>query len=385
MEYEDKIANLNKEKRRLERCSFRSSATENFKYLQDYIALKDVFDLLGEKFKFEYRISNNTEKNFDRKKKNNKYDDVVFNKEFMHNGIDMYEVFTRYRNLFEDAGFYDYNNPGYLCLSNNERLEIVYSYLDYLLPNGSNLFKELRDNFSCLIGDDLNLPGLGASYPIFNKPDESTIFISEHLRGKDIFYMLVLIHEIIHYYSTKILYDYGNSNSIAYMYGKLCEVLSVYTEFSFLEWLKKNKIHTKSVAFANNYNLSLYYVFIERFRCYYYCLKNNEEIRIEGNDKIIFPEKELNFDTKLSDKRLKLNNGLRTSVFNNVVAFLKTFDLLEMEASGENMDRVFKDFLASVTDKKQETSILLNEKNDDAIRKFIKDNEEECKRLYRYK
>ena len=120
------------------------------------------------------------------------------------------------------------------------------------------------------------------------------------------------------------------------------------------------------------------------YQYYYYCLKNNAKVSIE-DDVIKIPENDLKFDSFASNKSLGLNDGIEKVIFQYIIGFLKSFDLLEIEASGEKMDKVFKDFIANITDKKQETSIILNEKNDDAIRKRIKENTEACKRIYKYK
>ncbi len=385
MEYDDKIAHLNEEKRRLERCSLRSSVSSNLRYLYDYVSLNGLYDTLDEKFNFEFYVSPNGLKTYNKQEKSNRYNDIVFNKEYMHDGHDMHEVFSRFSNFFKDANFYDFSNPGYVQLSSRERQEIIYSYLDYLIPNGSKLFKDLRERFSCLIGAELPDSIFGETYVFYTKPENSTIFIDQCLKYTDINYMLVIIHEIIHYYTAILVKDYGNANRLGLIYSNLGEVLSVYSEFSFLEWLKKNRIHTKNAEFTYNFNLAIYYVFMERFRYYYFCLKNKRDVKIENNGVIMIPHNDLNFDSYYSLEVLKTEKGFDSSGIKYVIAFLKAFDLLDMEVNGEDMNRVFKDFLANITDKKQETRILFNEKNDDAIRKYIKDNVEECKRLYKFK
>ena len=76
---------------------------------------------------FEFYISSNGTKTYNKQEKSNRYNDIVFNKEYMHDGHDMYEVFSRISNFFKDANFYDFSNPGYVQLSSRERQEIIYS------------------------------------------------------------------------------------------------------------------------------------------------------------------------------------------------------------------------------------------------------------------
>lgn len=384
MEYDDKIAQIRKEKRGLERCSLRASASGNLRYLFDYMVLKKIFDVFEEDFSFEYYINLNALSVFDRQGKNNRYNDIVFDKEYIHNGIDMHEVFTRFSNLFKDSDYYFFRNPGTVRINSDERKEIICSYLDYLIPNGSSLYLNLRERFSCLTGVELEDDNLGMTCFLYTRPEASTIFLDSCIINNTINYMLILIHEIMHYYSGIIVNDYGNKNRKALVYGKLAEVLSVYSEFSFVDWLKKNRIFPNGAEFTDNYNLSKYYMFIERFRYYYYCLKNNAKVSIE-DDVIKIPENDLKFDSFVSNESLGLNDGIEKDIFQYIIGFLKSFDLLEIEASGEKMDKVFKDFISNITDEKQETSIILNEKNDEAIRKRIKENTEACKRIYRYK
>ena len=385
MDYNDKLAQMKKEKLRLERCSLRGSVSENLRYLYDYSLLMEAFKVLEEDFKDEYYVKKKTSENYEKQVKNNRYNDIVFNKEYMHQGNDMYEVLTRCSNLFKNNDFYSFRNKSAINIKKSERNEIICSYLDYLIPNGSSLYLKLLEKFSCLTG--VNLPGenLANTFCLYSKPEDSIILIDSYLKGYDIYYMLLIIHEIMHYYSGIIVADYGNANLNSIIFGNLPEVLSVYSEFSFMDWLKKNRIYANNVEFINNYVLSNNYIFIERIRYYYFCLKNNVKVSID-NDRIInIPKNDLNFDSYYSSDFLGLNDGIDIVDFRYILAFLKTFDLLELEASGENMDRVIRDFIANIRDKTQETRIILNEKNDEAIGRHIRENTEACKRLYRYK
>lgn len=167
---------------------------------------------------------------------------------FINNVLSNQAIYNKITNstikIYKESDFKFYTNYGkkYHRLSDSQFDDIILSFLESINPTIANNFnKKIKENEIFKIDQD---EFLGATFPI-SILKKNIILFGLNNNNKTIFEAYILAHELGHDYELNVLNNSGFSNSYQKMTETpFFEVASSFFEYSFIEYLLKNKIIT---------------------------------------------------------------------------------------------------------------------------------------------
>ena len=389
-----KLDQLDKFKLELERKSLRSGATNGRNNYNDYSGIRNIYEGLGIIFKPGFYYSEEWDKIKVFK------DSFDFEQYIDENSEDVIDALINIVNIFRDCDYLWFKNEGDLKLPRKDTQDIICSYLEDVFPGSSNEYRRMIDNFDFMAFDlDKRICGETNYFRTSTKHD--TIFINTDLKYKKISYMCTMIHEFMHKYVKDLSLKYGKNAFNGLTEGNLVEAATLYSEFSFHDYLLRNHIYPRETSLSLNNVLGIYLQSILRMKNYLLARdedKEGFEMDPENYERIVNEEKdaegymiyilnELYLQTIVPEFNIDNNSFemISNEDFLYPIGFIKAFDFMAKEQSGENMIRVMNEFVSSLSDLSQERDLLYDETNHELMKRFIQENTESVKKLYKMK
>lgn len=245
--------------------------------------------------------------------------------------------------LFKNIDFYYYKRLSHLDLSKKDIEELLREFLEYFSPDMLSIYKELiedgRIDFSILdqaSGESFFLNHIDSYYMIFNPKVKSRLFLLE-----------TIIHELCHIYSNRFLKNYRYSATKNLQEGFFGETISLYSEMSLYEFLKRKNINSDALDFNRN---CVDYLILHYFKTINYIAKvsmrddielftDNVTYRAEGNNRLDIEE-----EGSIYAYGESFYNGYLQD-FRYGPSVLEAFSLLQREENGEDVRRMINSYL----------------------------------------
>lgn len=151
--------------------------------------------------------------------------------------------------IFQDLNFqfYDAYYKPYSHITESEFQEIIFDFLNEYDPKLLKKAQERMDNLEIISGRTKNYSGF--SFPIYSLNKNYLLYPPS--RENNIITASILVHEIGHSYESDILKECVNFNDIDNIdKAPYYEVVSNFFEYSFLNYLKENKIYIQDTKRA---------------------------------------------------------------------------------------------------------------------------------------
>lgn len=159
------------------------------------------------------------------------------------------DISNKILDIFDNSDYTYYNLQKDNKINKKYMKELILDFYKSIDKNIYNfVLNEINDNILDIEIDN-NLSG--ACYNI-ESISRSYLYLGKSYNKNDISFMLTLVHEIAHAIENKLLYSHGISNSYYPIYS---EVISLFFEDLFLDYLKNNYIFEKERIFRINVTL----------------------------------------------------------------------------------------------------------------------------------
>ncbi len=299
------------------------------KYYQDFLCLMNLGDALG----IPVTLSNLVGKS-------------TMISTILNNALVLEEASYKAISCFKESNFYYYKRTPLVKISAKEEEDLLYEFLMYFYPALWDLYCELVDQGHVFYtsqkensGESFIMPHVNDYYFSINKDYKSSL---ERLE--------IIIHELCHIESARVLLNYRSSCSDELLNQLLQETVSIYSEYSFFDYCIEHHIFKEEFLFHRNLED---FLLLKRLKSLYYftiSLRYSDVlIDINGHYLIhngpILPEENIFFTFGKN-----LDHG-EIQQFFYPIGELTALDLLEKEHLGYSIERMIKDFLIHIEEK----------------------------------
>lgn len=247
--------------------------------------------------------------------------------------------------MFKEMDFYSFYQISHEYMSKHDQELLMSEFLDYFLKDLFSIYQSLIKDDRVIIGDLGS--NLGESF-FLNQINSHYIVLSPN--NKSGYIMLeTIIHELCHIYSAIFMKNYRYSGQYNLDNGFFGETISLYSELSLYEFLKKKC--AIGVGGDLQRNLVDYYILTYFKTIKYLCemakrvdtsfRSNNVEYWVDGNNRLIVDN-----DTGMYSYPEFYSNGSLLDV-RYALSTIEAFNLLERERNGENPKKIINEFLIS--------------------------------------
>lgn len=357
---------LSKESELLTRMYNASSKSMKKRIEYDFDYLKDIAETLDTKIYVP---------NYDLK-----IDDSIFMRQVEYYIDDLEYLAEIIINLFKYIDFYYYERLSYIDFSKKDLEDLLSEFLEYFSKDLFNIYKELlsdgRIDFSVLnqaSGESFFLNHIDSYYMIFNPKVKSKLFLLE-----------TIIHELCHIYSNRFLKNYRYNATKNIQEGFFGETVSLYSEMSLYEFLKRKNINNDGLNFNRN---CVDYLILHYFKTINYIAKvsvrddielftDNVIYRAVGNNSLDIEEA-----GSIYEYTDRFYNGYLQD-FRYAVSTIDAFSLLQREESGEDVGRMINSYLISFQNDRMMDEFLEREHDVGYMFSKIKDRNMESRKKY---
>ena len=341
---------LEKELLHLERLVMGSSQTEYNRYRNDISNLQTMYkDYFGE---------------YPR----------VLTKSYPAKGVDLLNIVFNYRDALFNLGeslietykqseFCYYGRDLYAKLSTDDYIDLLSEFLNYFNRDMAIIYNDIYDNNRLLAFQDEGIYGISYLLPNI---DKYYIGIDDVNTKSDITIMETIVHELAHVYTAKFLsnYQYKGMNNL--LDGLFTEVISLYSELSFYNFLlHKWEFRDSALYHRNSTDAEL----LSEYKGMRYLVKaliaqeQGQNVSVQTDGFKVWVEGEFDYDPDKDVPFYRNYKTIKEGTLSSILysaGIVKAYELYERELSGEKPRDIINEYLISLQGDNLEDEFLSN-------------------------